>query len=737
MSEDFRWHQDQNAVPTSAAQRHFPCWRSASSPDCKAAPADPSATSLAADNEALYFVGGGAGDVPNTAVRESPEDALREPRCLSTLALSYMAAQKPIRNHLRVSYRPSQYLVKLIFGTGCRKTPYFLLRLCLCCSPHLCPGIEFRRSNSKMSLIRHCTRGRSCTFAHSKEEELYHPLMYKTKICTVFPNCDRHYCPFAHSVDEIRHPYANPIIQSIWGPTDNSTSNSMYRWVGSPVSPLSNIHDMSLQHQATPTAFLSPAQQLAGATPGGSAERTPQQMRMLDPALPSKRHPYTPKQQSKKHSGNGETGAGQSLLGQPSSPFRISRPGKERRARKKEEALETNSDLQELLDSDTLRQALIMGLAQQLIGPQVSQLSVDQIIIVLDLAVKLAVSLQPTNQQDMHEQVTTATLPVIDSSSPSVASPGLFGGHTTDDVFGDATAPSDSSFTYRQALQDCESYPMATQALIAQLRKLTLADACDGQVAAPSPMSLDEAETASLSLLRGNNGGWSTSTSPLVGDFSSRSAAFHTVKREDYLHHDGLPTQDDSLFPGTAGPQQNTRNCDATDHSAHKMCTDDHDLADRIRARLAGAFPGAGCQSAADPDGGCSLPMKGPQSLWATSRASTGAQMFALPPAAEVTQKRPLDGVRRPADDTFSPQTTTCSPSPFAGQVCTPQSRTAAGTPAPPSAFPPTFSSIDNMKQAFHEIQQKVRADTQNARLSTNSTQKTGSDSSRTAQPWI
>ncbi|PHJ18145.1 zinc ccch type domain protein [Cystoisospora suis] len=613
-----------------------------------------------------------------------------------------------------------------------RRNPYEIIY-----DPHLCPGIEFRRSNSKMSLIRHCTRGRSCTFAHSKEEELYHPLMYKTKICTVFPNCDRHYCPFAHSIDEIRHPYANPIIQSIWGPTDNSTSNGMYRWVGSPMSPLSNnVPDMSLQHQATPTAFLSPAQQLAAATPGSSAERTPQPMRVLDPALPSKRHPFTPKQQSKKNSGSAETGAGQSLLGQPSSPLRISRPGRERRARKKEDALQPNSDFQELLDSDTLRQALIMGLAQQLIGPQVSQLSVDQIIIVLDLAVKLAVSLQPTSQQDLHEQVTTATLPVVDSSSPSVASPGVFGGHPADDIFGDTTAPSDSSSTYRQALQDCEGYPTATQALIAQLRKLTLADSCDSQVAAASPMSLDEAETASLSILRGNSGGWSTSTSPLVGDFSSRSSALHTAKREDYLHGEVLPTQADS-FSGTAGPQQNTRNCDDTGRPEHRICRGNYELADQIRARLAGVFPEAGCQSAADPEGGCTLPTKGTQPDWAPPRASTGVQMFALPPAAEATHKGSLDGGRRPTDDTFSPQTTTCSPSPFAGQVCSPQSRTAAATPAPPPAFPPSFSSLDNMKQAFHEIQQKVRAETQNTKHPANSLQKPGFDSARTAQPWI
>eukprot|EP01054_Gregarina_sp_Poly1_P007118 Gregarina_sp_Poly_1__7117@NODE_389_length_8981_cov_43_318600_g318_i0_p5_GENE_NODE_389_length_8981_cov_43_318600_g318_i0NODE_389_length_8981_cov_43_318600_g318_i0_p5_ORF_typecomplete_len143_score1_08Nab2p_Zf1/PF18260_1/1_4e03Nab2p_Zf1/PF18260_1/0_012Nab2p_Zf1/PF18260_1/0_45Nab2p_Zf1/PF18260_1/3_2e02zfCCCH_3/PF15663_5/8_8zfCCCH_3/PF15663_5/0_063zfCCCH/PF00642_24/51zfCCCH/PF00642_24/0_028zfCCCH/PF00642_24/25zf_CCCH_4/PF18345_1/2_9e03zf_CCCH_4/PF18345_1/0_06zf_CCCH_4/PF18345_1/1_8e03Torus/PF16131_5/ len=63
-------------------------------------------------------------------------------------------------------------------------------------SPTLCPDIEFIRRNSRMALVRRCTRGRSCPYAHSKEEELYHPMVYKTKMCKVFPHCKRHHCPF-------------------------------------------------------------------------------------------------------------------------------------------------------------------------------------------------------------------------------------------------------------------------------------------------------------------------------------------------------------------------------------------------------------------------------------------------------------------------------------------------------------------------------------------------------------
>ncbi|OEH79311.1 zinc ccch type domain protein [Cyclospora cayetanensis] len=86
-----------------------------------------------------------------------------------------------------------------------------------CCSPQLCPGIEFRRSNKKMILVRHCNRGRFCSFAHSKEEELYHPLTYKTRLCSAFPKCLRHFCPFAHYMTELRDPFAVPLIRSVWG----------------------------------------------------------------------------------------------------------------------------------------------------------------------------------------------------------------------------------------------------------------------------------------------------------------------------------------------------------------------------------------------------------------------------------------------------------------------------------------------------------------------------------------
>lgn len=72
-------------------------------------------------------------------------------------------------------------------------------------SPRLCPDIEFVRKGKKMTLLRRCCRGRECMFAHSKEEELYHPSIYKTKLCNAVV-CTRYFCPFAHIEGELKKP---------------------------------------------------------------------------------------------------------------------------------------------------------------------------------------------------------------------------------------------------------------------------------------------------------------------------------------------------------------------------------------------------------------------------------------------------------------------------------------------------------------------------------------------------
>nr|PVC51215.1 hypothetical protein MACL_00001704 [Theileria orientalis] len=69
----------------------------------------------------------------------------------------------------------------------------------------LCPNIQFSRHDNKMQLHGKCSFGRRCRFSHSKEEQLYHPELYKTRYCLNFPNCKGYYCPFAHSKEELRN----------------------------------------------------------------------------------------------------------------------------------------------------------------------------------------------------------------------------------------------------------------------------------------------------------------------------------------------------------------------------------------------------------------------------------------------------------------------------------------------------------------------------------------------------
>ncbi|GBE59833.1 amine-terminal region of A TM vesicle-mediated sorter [Babesia ovata] len=68
----------------------------------------------------------------------------------------------------------------------------------------LCPNIQFLRTDNKMQLHGKCHYGRRCKFSHSKEEQLYHPDLYKTRMCLNYPNCKGYFCPFAHSKAEMR-----------------------------------------------------------------------------------------------------------------------------------------------------------------------------------------------------------------------------------------------------------------------------------------------------------------------------------------------------------------------------------------------------------------------------------------------------------------------------------------------------------------------------------------------------
>lgn len=93
-------------------------------------------------------------------------------------------------------------------------------------SPELCPHVRYVvGANGEGHVECNCPHGTRCPNAHSKEEVLYHPLIFKTHLCeehtklqraagvirgNTRPRCHRYYCPFAHSPQELRSSSLSP-----------------------------------------------------------------------------------------------------------------------------------------------------------------------------------------------------------------------------------------------------------------------------------------------------------------------------------------------------------------------------------------------------------------------------------------------------------------------------------------------------------------------------------------------
>ncbi|OEH79497.1 protein kinase (incomplete catalytic triad) [Cyclospora cayetanensis] len=71
-------------------------------------------------------------------------------------------------------------------------------------SPELCRDLVFVTDGRGRTIAKsNCKQKRNCRFAHTKEEQMYHP----KAMCHQFKEngwCDRYYCPFAHSDAELR-----------------------------------------------------------------------------------------------------------------------------------------------------------------------------------------------------------------------------------------------------------------------------------------------------------------------------------------------------------------------------------------------------------------------------------------------------------------------------------------------------------------------------------------------------
>jgi hypothetical protein len=109
--------------------------------------------------------------------------------------------------------------------------------------PILCEHVIIWTSSvtGKRQVSINCHTGKTCRFAHSREEVLFHPSVYKTFMCET-PACPRFYGAFAHHLSEL-HPasdgldYARRCIASIlppeaplpqlspWGASSNAWSH--------------------------------------------------------------------------------------------------------------------------------------------------------------------------------------------------------------------------------------------------------------------------------------------------------------------------------------------------------------------------------------------------------------------------------------------------------------------------------------------------------------------------------
>jgi len=85
-------------------------------------------------------------------------------------------------------------------------------------SPEICPQVQIVQDESGVEQAKNLCIDKKCTKAHSKEEVLFHPLIFKTTMCDEYmqnigmkkgqgakrSRCHRFYCPFAHGNSELR-----------------------------------------------------------------------------------------------------------------------------------------------------------------------------------------------------------------------------------------------------------------------------------------------------------------------------------------------------------------------------------------------------------------------------------------------------------------------------------------------------------------------------------------------------
>ncbi|CUV06125.1 unnamed protein product [Cryptosporidium hominis] len=100
-----------------------------------------------------------------------------------------------------------------------RRCPFYLSdRSALRYLPDICPDITIL-DNETGKVANFCNRGGYCPYSHSMEEVIYHPLIYKSELCTAFQKgeCKTYYCHLIHGLAERRQEriYTLPFTRGI------------------------------------------------------------------------------------------------------------------------------------------------------------------------------------------------------------------------------------------------------------------------------------------------------------------------------------------------------------------------------------------------------------------------------------------------------------------------------------------------------------------------------------------
>lgn len=112
-------------------------------------------------------------------------------RCLTEEELSVFRTQPCVHRALKRTCPSGDDCVNSHCLSWCRRDPYNIPY-----RARLCPFVIFRREQRQTRVKNFCNRRRWCPYAHTKEEQMYHPSIYKTKLCRIHPHCSRACCPF-------------------------------------------------------------------------------------------------------------------------------------------------------------------------------------------------------------------------------------------------------------------------------------------------------------------------------------------------------------------------------------------------------------------------------------------------------------------------------------------------------------------------------------------------------------